>query len=413
MAIRWPWSKKSVFESAGGWELFRDAFVRASRSGAIVNEKTALEVTTAFACARVIIEGIAQVPFKIYQTQGESRREAVEHPAYWLLSKRPNDWQTSVEFREQIGLHLVLCGGAFVFVNRAGDGRPLELLPFLPGWVTVKRRDDMSIDYEVRIDGRAPQRIPAENMWHLRGPSWDGLNGLQVVKVAREALGLALATEEHSARMFGNGAKVGGVLSTEQTLKQDQVDALRQAWQDAQGGNSNAYKTAILYGGLKWSPMAMQNDQAELTETRRFQVEEVCRALRVMPIMVGHADKAVSYASAEQLFIAHVTHTLMPWYRRVEDSADVNILGMDAVKRGYYVKFNANALLRGSVAARGQFYREMYGIGALNPNEIRGLEDLNPYDGGEKYRVPLNMADPSADPMDPAHPGDPAADPAK
>ena len=216
--------------------------------------------------------------------------------------------------------------------------------------------------------------------------------------------GLALATEEHSARMFSNGAKVGGILSTDNILNKEQLEMLRNSWKDAQGGNANAFKTALLFGGLKYHPTAQKNDEAELLEQRRFQVEEICRFYRVMPIMVGAGDKTSTYASAEQMFIAHVTHTLMPWYRRIEDSADVHLLGLEAVRKGYYTKFNANGLLRGSVQARGAFYTQLYNIGVINPNEIRALEEMNPYDGGEKYRVPLNMVDPT-DETDPAAPG--------
>lgn len=387
------------------WSTFRDFFTAEGlvKSGATVNHRTALQVSTMLACARLIAEGVAQVPFQVYREADGVRKVASDRDIYWLLHKRPNDWQTSFEFREQITLHLVLCFNAYVFINRAGDGRVLELLPLEPGMVTVRQAADRVLSYTYTAGGEAME-IPAAQMWHIRGPSWNGWQGLDATRLAREALGLAMATEEHSARMFSNGAKLGGIVSTEATLNQQQLDTLRESWKAAQGGNSNAYKTAFLFGGVKWTPTGQQNDQAELTEQRRFQVEEVCRGARVMPIMVGAGDKSSTYASAEQMFIAHVTHTLMPWYRRIEDSADVNLLGLKAVREGYYTKFNANGLLRGSVQARGTFYTQLYNIGAVNPNEIRALEEMNPYDGGEKYRVPLNMVDPTDEP-DPPAPG--------
>jgi HK97 family phage portal protein len=150
-----------------------------------------------------------------------------------------------------------------------------------------------------------------------------------------------------------------------------------------------------MWGGMKWSPMATQNDQAQFLETRRFQVEEVCRGWRILPIMVGHSDKSVTYASAEQMFLAHLRNTMGPWFTRIEQSADCNLLTDEERKEGYYTKFMRNAYMASAAKDRAEFYAKMYGIGALNPNEIRELEDMNPYEGGEKYRVPLNMADPA------------------
>ena len=220
----------------------------------------------------------------------------------------------------------------------------------------------------------------------------------------------ALSDAQQLGDVVGAAVAHGGVCAIDQAgrgphvRRQIAARHIIDSWKAAQGGNANAFKTALLFGGLKYHPTAQKNDEAELLEQRRFQVEEICRFYRVMPIMVGAGDKTSTYASAEQMFIAHVTHTLMPWYRRIEDSADVHLLGLEAVRKGYYTKFNANGLLRGSVQARGAFYTQLYNIGVINPNEIRALEEMNPYDGGEKYRVPLNMVDPT-DETDPAAPG--------
>lgn len=360
-----------------------------SKSGARVSWQTALQVSTALACARVIAEGLAQVPFKVFQDVDGKKRVATDHAAYNLLAVRPNEWQTSFELREQIGLHLVFCGGAYIWKN-VFRGEVIELLPYEPQNVTVKR-SGWELQYEVRTDEGKIIPIPADQMWHIRGPSWNGWMGLESVKLAREALGLSLATEEHAARMFSNGARVGGVLSTDGSLKPDQVKDLRESWERTQGGNSNAFKTAILWGGLKWAPMGMQNDHAQLVELRRLQVEEVCRALRVMPIMVGAADKTATYASAEQMFLAHVVHTLGPWYGRVEQSADVNLLTESDREKGYYTKFMPQGLMRGAHKDRAEYYAKALGSGGspawMTQDEIRALEELNPM-GGTAAELP-------------------------
>ena len=390
--------RKSATTSEDIWrELYGG---REAKAGVRVDYRTALEASTALACARVIAEGLAQVPFKLFQADGEERVAAIAHPLYELIALRPNALQTSFEFREQIGLHLVFCGNAYVLKNRLPSGRIVELLPFEPQQVTVKR-GALRPDFEVRTDDGQVIRVPGEDMWHLRGPSWNGWMGLDGVKLAREAIGLSLATEEHGGRLFSNGAAVAGVLSTEQSLNEQQRKDLRESWERTQGGSANAFKTAVLWGGMKWEPRALQSDQAQFLETRRFQVEEVCRHFRVMPIMVGYSDKSSTYASAEQMFIAHVVHTLGPWCRRLEQSADANLLTERERRDGFYTRFMLQALLRGTAVDRADYYTKLYGIGAINPNEIRALEEMNPYEGGEQYRVPLNMVDPTAPPPAP------------
>ena len=175
---------------------------------------------------------------------------------------------------------------------------------------------------------------------------------------------------------------------------------MRESWEASQIGLKNAYRTAVLWGGMKWTPRAQQNDQAQWIEVRRFQVAEVCRFFRVLPIMIGEADRTATYASSEQMFLAHVVHTLGPWFARIEQRLNMQLLTKQERADGYFCRFTVAGLLRGSHKDRAEFYRTLYGIGALAPNEIRSYEDLNPYDGGDKYRVPLNMTDPGAEQPD-------------
>lgn len=391
-----PWRKKSV---TSAYDLYKELLHgTTSKAGVSVNWKTALRVSTALACARVIAEGIAQVPFKLYQErpEGKGKDPAKNHPLYDVLHLKPNEWQTSFELREQIGIHLGFKNNAYVYKVRGLRDQVVELLPFEPERVIVER-DGWERKYFVWTDKRTRMEVSPENMWHIRGPSWNGVNGMDLVDLAREALGLSLATEEHGARMFSNGAKPGGLLYTDTMLKKEEVKELRDAWQESQGGVENAYKTALLYGGLKFQSMAMTGVDAQHLEQRRFQVEEVARNWRVLPIMIGHADKASTYASAEQMFLAHLVHTMMPWYERIEQSATVNLLSDADRENGLYAKFVVNALMRGTMKDRAEFYNKMYAVASLNPNEIRSLEDMNPYDGGDEYRAPMNMEEPGTE----------------
>lgn len=392
----WPFSRKSA--ACDTQSLLNQMLLSAgSKAGVPINHRTALQCTTALSCARVISEGLAQVPFKLHRSlPGGGSEVARDESLHRLLSLRPNEFQTSFEFREMLGLHLVFAGNAYALKTRDRHGRLLELLPLQPNQVAMKR-DGWETRYTVSGENGAQYAVDAADIWHLRGPSWNGWSGLDGVRLAREALGLSMAAEEHGARFFSNGAHIPGVLSTTQALDPEQRKALRAAVEEKNSGLRNAFNFLLLWGGLEYKATGVANDAAQLLETRAFQVTETCRAFRVLPIMVGHADKAQTYASSEQMFLAHVTHTMMPWFARIEQSATVNLLSEREQAQGLYFKFNANGLLRSTARDRAEYFRTLYNVGALNPNQIRSIEDMNPYDGGEKYRVPLNMVDPALD----------------
>ncbi len=375
-------------------DLFREIMgSRASRSGATVNWQTALEVTTVLACVRVLANGVAQVPFKVYRTKAGGRDVATGHPLYQTLGQRPNPWQTSFEFRETLVFHIALTGNAYVFVNRVGAERRVhELLPIEPGRVTVERRPDQSLTYKVRADSGQTQDFGADAIWHLRGPSWNSWLGQDATRLAREAIGLASSLETGQADFQKNGAKTSGLFSVDAALSPEKYAQLRKYFDD-QLAKAGAYSPLILDQGAEYTPFTMSGVDQQLLETRKHQIEEICRAFGVMPIMVGHADKTATYASAEQMFLAHVVHTLDPWYARLEQSADANLLSPADRAAGYYTKFTPNGLMRGAAKDRSEFYAKALGSGGsaawMTPNEVRGLEEMDRIDGGDTLAQPM------------------------
>ena len=392
-----PASRKSSLD------VFRDIYGgRTAKSGVTVNTQRALEVATVLACCKVIAEGIAQVPWRVYQDVDGSRVVAKDHPLYPLISVRPNRWQTSFEFRETLAFHTILCSNAFVFPGRVGSARELrELVIIEPGRVTVRKREDDTLEYKIRADDGSEQVFPEGTIWHIKGPSWNGWMGMEAVKLLREAIGLSIATEEAHATFHKNGAKVSGLLSVKDPIGIERFKELG-AWLDLHGvGGERENKPLILDMGADFKSMSMSGVDAQHLETRDHQIGEICRGLRVMPIMIGHAgDQAPTFASAEQFFLAHVTHTLMPWYQRLEQSADANLLTPEERAQGYYTKFNPNALMRGAASDRGQFYAQGLGAGGhpawLTPNDVRELEDMERSDDANADRLfyPQTAPDP-------------------
>ncbi|HNB47142.1 MAG TPA: phage portal protein [Burkholderiaceae bacterium] len=400
ITLGWPsWGRKS-----GGSEDYISAYLRLlagagrqSKAGTVVTIDSALRCSAYLACVRVIAQGIAQVPWQIYRKSSGRREVQSDHPLYYLLHTQANPWQTSYEFRETLGVHLTMCGKAYVWRTQV-RGQDVELIPLPPNRVEAKRLAGGEMTYVYTSDDGQRLPLTQDDVWHIRGMGFDGVNGLDGLDLAREVLGLAIATEEEHAARFRNGIQPSGTYSLDGTLTGKQLTDLQQAIK-LQVSGANAGLPLILDRNAKWMSLAMSGVDAQHLETRRFQVEEVCRSVGVLPIMVGHADKTQTYASAEQQFQAHVTHTLLPRYVRIEQSADAYLLGRRQVEQGYYTKFNASALVRGTLKDRGEYYAKALGSGGspawMTQDEIRELEELNPF-GGPAGQLPVATNVPAA-----------------
>ncbi len=360
-----------------------------SRAGVSVNVDSALKVSTVFACLRVLADGIAQVPLKVYREKADGSKElAKDHPAYRLLSRRPNEWMTSFEFRQVMMFHAVLLGNGCAYIGRI-RGVPRELIPLVPGSYAIEQASDYTLTYRLTGPNGQTTVLPREEVFHLRGPSWTGAAGLDALQVAREAVGLAIATEETHAALHANGTQPGGVLSVKGSLDDAARARLKESWAQYQGGLANRFKTAVLDMDSTWTPLGMKGVDAEHLDTRRFQIEEICRDLKVFPQMVGYADKTATFASAEAFFLAHVIHTLNPWIENWEQSLARDLFPDED---DIIAKFSMQGLLRGDNTARATFYASGITNGWLTRNEARRLEDLNPIEGLGEPLLPLNMS---------------------
>lgn len=398
-----PWRKKGM----STLDLFRQIYGgRTSKAGPNINLDSAFKVATAFACLRVISKGCAQVPFKLFQ---ESEVDGLKkifpakgHSLYDLTATMPNDWTTSFEFRETLVLHAAL-GNAYAFKNKVFGGKITELILLDPKGVKKEQLDDYSIVYRVTGKSGAVQDFPADAIWHVRGPSWDGIAGMEILDMAREALGLSIATEETHAKLHAKGVRPTGTYTVEGNLSPTQYKDLKGWIEKEFAGAENSGAPMILDRGAKWLAQSMSGLDAQHLETRRFQIEEVCRFFDVLPIMVSHSDKTATFASAEAFFDAHVKHTLSPWYARIEQSADCYLLTKKERASGLYFKFMASGLLRGSAKDRAEYYAKALGSGGstawMTADEVRALEELNPM-GGASALMPVatNIAPQGATP---------------
>lgn len=398
----WPFSRKSgtTYSSSTLGQLLAAAFGGgATKSGASVNRDTALQVSVVLACVRAIAEGVAQVPWLVMKESTNAagkttRLRHKQHPIFDLLHRKPNRWQTSFAFRETLILHILVGprGTAYAFKSRIGaDQRIGELVLLDPH--RVREEVDAAGDISYLVLGRdgAQRPLKASDVWRIPGPSWTGSEALPLIKLAREAIGLAMATEETQAQLHANGVKASGTYSVEGALNPQQYESLK-AWITKEfSGVGKSGMPFILDRSAKWQPFTMTGVDAQHLETRRHQVEEVCRAFRVLPVMAMQSDKTATYASAEQMFIAHLVHTLLPWYERLEQSADCDLF-TDAERRaGVYTLLDPSGMLRGSLKDTAEYLSKLIERGILTRNEGREMLDRNPLDGLDEPLTPINL----------------------
>ena len=365
-----------------------DGFSGGSVAGMAVTEKTALQVSTVLACVKAISDGCATPDLHVYRELPDgTRQKATNIPEYRLLARRPNEWQTSLEWRRQMTLHAALTGAGLSIKVRGDNGRVRELIPVPPGQWDVRKISRYESRYRCYDEFGLIGDFKADDVFLLNGLQWDWHQSLNAVTLARAAIGLAMATERSQASMHANGLRASGTYSVDGALNEEQHTRLT-GYLKAKSGPSNAGIPLVLDRSAKWQSTATTGVDAQHVETRRLQIEEICRAYGVFPIMVGHSDKSATFASSEAFFAAHVKHTLAPWHKAWTQRIDEMLLdGAGPL----FAEFDTRYMTAGSMKDRSQWARTMTEMGIYTRNEIRDEEGKDPLAGLDDPLTPLNM----------------------
>lgn len=357
--------------------------------GVAVNQKTAIQVSTVLACVKVIADGCATPALSVFREKQDGTREkAVNIPEYRLLSRRPNEWQTSFEWRRMMTLHAALTGAALSIKVRGDNRRVRELIPVAPGQWEARRISRYELRYRCWDEFGIIGDFHSDDVFVLNGLQWDWAGSLDSIKLASSAIGLAISTEKSQASMHENGLRPSGTYSVDGALSPEQYEKIT-AWLKKQSGPDNTGRPMILDRGAKWLNTSISGVDAQHVETRRLQIEEICRAYGVFPIMVGHSDKSSTFASSEAFFAAHVKHTLAPWHRAWTQRIDEMLLDGSGP---LFAEFDTRYLLAGSMRDRSQWARTMAEMGIYTRNEIRDEEGKDPLPGLDTPLTPMNMA---------------------
>ena len=392
-----PASRRSIenpstpLSSGDDWMYEALGAVKAS-SGVNVNRETALTYAAWWRGVNLISRDVAKLPVHVYRKGSEGKQRDTDHPAYYLLRRQPNRDMTPFHFRQTMMSHVLAEGNGYAYIDRAGDASPLELIPLLP-YRTYPVRVKGRIWYVTALNTGEERKIPAEDILHIKGLSFDGLVGYSVIRKARESLGLGMAFDTFGSVVFRNGTTKRVVLKHPGRLSPEAKKNLRESWERLNVGLENAHKTAILEENMEAQEMGMSAKDAQLLDERKFQIREVALWFGVPPHKLGDMESA-SYNSLEQENQAYLDSAIDPWLVNWEQECDAKLLTERQRKRDTHViEFDRRALVRGDMGQRTAYYSAMIGIGVMNRDEARAEEGYNPIpDGsGQQYLVPLNM----------------------
>jgi HK97 family phage portal protein len=386
------WS--SIFRKSAGITTSRDlmSFVlgeSVSGSGIAVSPETALKCSAVFACVRIISDSVAVLPVHLYQGTAKTREKAESNPLYKLLHDRPNEFHTPDMFRKIITAQAATRGNGYAHIVRDGKGVIKELWPLPAYAVTMKVTRDYAITYEVQHDGER-RILPKRDVLHYMPRTFDGFNGVSPIGYAREAIGNSLAAEGLSGSLLKNGANVRGVLAMPEgkTLTSQQAEEIRKQWNEGFSGTVNAGKTPILEYGLQYQQFSLTPEDMQFISQRKFQISEIARIFGVPLHMLGELDRA-TFSNIEQQSLEFIIYCLLPWIVAWDSTLNRDIL---EGKQGLFFRHNLNGLLRGDSASRGEGYSKALAAGWMTVNEVREKEEMNPSEGGDIRRVPVNTA---------------------
>lgn len=374
-----------------------------SAAGKSVTQQSALRLSTAWACVRILSETGGTLPVGLYETAKDGTRVTrKDHPLYRILHDSPNADMTAAEFWEAMIACLCLWGNAYAEILRRGDGAIVALSFLRPDQMQVARKAGRRV-YTYTDPGQANglRQLDEDKVFHVRGFGTGGDLGLSPIGYARESMGAALAADEAAAKLLANGLQQPLIIdSGKAKLDRDQRKQLTEIFQKF-AGSSNAGKTLVLESGMKPVSLSFKPDEAQFLETRAFSVEDICRWFRVPPFMVGHTDKTTAWGSGlEQMTIGFLTYALNPLLVRIAQAARKQLLRPDE-REALYVEHVIDGLLRADSAARGELYKTLFGLGVLSPNQIADKENLPRFDGGDRRFVSV-QATPLESASDPA-----------
>lgn len=380
-----PITNDSVIQIIGG---------SGTKSGTPIDGNTSLAVSAYTRANQILSDVIGTLPLNVHKKNTDGSTEIIDHPVADLLKLEPNELQTAVNWKGAGQGQLNTYGNFFAEIIRKTDGTVRSLgVPFPSPSVSIKTNGGRLV-YEVETNG-ANRIILAKDMFHVAGFSYDGLMGIAKLDLMRESLGLAKTYEDKASYFVKNDSTPPIAIINKGSYNETQNNSNKKNWQAAQAG-ANSGKAAHLSGDFEIKQLAITPDQAQFLESRVFSVGEIARFTGVPPHLLFELDRA-TFNNIEQQNIEFATYTIDGWVTKWEQEINRKLF-RPSEKKKVYAKFNLNGLMKADAKSRGEFYKALSGIGAITPNQIAKLEDMNPLEGGDRsFRqmqdIPLDRVD--------------------
>lgn len=391
-----------------------------SKAGVSVDDSIVMTVSAFYRGVSIRTNSLAMLPLDVRVKKGRGSQSAENHWAYSLVQEGFTEDHVNFAWIKLMEHNRIISGNAYALLFEDGAGETLSMPPVHPSRIRADRLSDGTLFYWIKDKQGKEEPLPARCVFHIHGSySSDGISGVPLVDMMRESVGVSLAMQEHGARLFSNGARIGGILKHPTHFSSDEVaKRVRKSFEEMNSGLSNAHRTALLEEGMDWVPISLNSEEAQFLEGRKFEVTEAARWLELPPHMIADLEKS-SFNNIEQQGQEFKTHTMQPAVTLWEQLLKKKLLSKQERKK-YYFKFNMNALVRADLAARTAYYRAGREWGWLNGDDIAELEDMNPLPEGkgQVYLQPMNYVEagtvqqPAPAPAKPADPA-PATEPIK
>lgn len=369
-----------------------DEHIRAFLSGEDISTpmdtETAMKYSAVNACVRVLSETFASAPMMLYKKTADGREPVTDLSIYDVFHHSPNEEMSPFNFDETRMMNMCVSGNSVCekLVNKAGE--IIGLYPY-PHWMVNITRDNAGkLIYEIR--GKNETRtLTRAQVLHVPNMSFDGVVGLSPISYAAETIKLGLSYEQYGVNFYKNAATPSGVFQHPTKLSEPAFDRLKKDLAKNYTGLKNSGTPMILEEGMQWQQVTINPIDAQLLESKYFQIEDICRIYRVPQHLVNKLDRS-TFSNIEHLSLEFVMYTMLPIYKREEGSVNAQCLTLEQKKKGYYFERKIDGLLRGDAASRAQSYAQGRQWGWLSVNDIRKLENMSPIPNGDRYLEPLN-----------------------
>lgn len=379
---------KTTIASVGDWNTWGTN----TTAGQNVTIENSLNLSSVYACINVKANALAKQPLQVFRTGNKGKERVTDHQVARLLSERPNAYMTPFMFFHTAQVHRNTHG--VVYIRKQYVGTRLDSLHFLhppsvtPVMVTDPDTKEQKMFYvENGVNGQ--NTYDEDEIIRVMYMSLDGINPKSPIRVARETIGTMKAQNKFLSSFYSNGTLTRGVLEVATTLNKDAKDKIRQHWEEANTGEANASKVAVLDSGMQFKNITLPLQDAEFIASMKFGMQDICRIFNVPPHMVGDLERA-TFSNIEHQAMQFVTEVMLPDAISFEQELNRKLFTEKERRSGYYVKFNFASALRGDNASRGNLYKVMLEMGVLSINEVRELEEKEAIENGDKHLISLN-----------------------